>query len=110
MKKYILLFVIANFAIIYCASCAGDHESTDHGKEVTTDPGLKVFKTYCVTCHGADGKMGLNGAADLSASTLTKDDAVNVITNGRKLMAPYKSILSPQEIDEVADYVLRLRK
>ena len=110
MKKYILLFVIANFAIIYCASCAGDHNGTDLKGVANATPGLKVFKTYCVTCHGADGKLGLNGAADLSASTLSKDEAVNVITNGRKVMAPYKSILSPQQIDEVADYIITLRE
>lgn len=110
MKNYILLFVIANFAIIYCASCAGRNTSADQVEMANANPGLKVFKTYCVTCHGADGKMGLSGAADLSVSTLTKDEAVNVITNGRKLMAPYKSILSPQQIDEVADYILILKK
>lgn len=110
MKKYILLFVIANFALIFGTSCAGDHGSADQEKGVVNNPGLKVFKTYCVTCHGDDGKLGLSGAADLSASTLSKDEAVNVITNGRKVMAPYKSVLSPEQIDQVADHILTLRK
>lgn len=54
--------------------------------------------------------MGLNGAANLAISTLTKEEAMQVITNGRKLMAPYKSILSAEEIDAVAGYVLTLRQ
>lgn len=54
--------------------------------------------------------MGLNGAANLAISTLSKEESVEVITNGRKLMAPYKSILSEQEISQVADHVLTLRQ
>lgn len=104
----ILIAAVLIFATFSCSSDGQKPPSKESVEPVS--PGLKIFKTYCVTCHGKDGKLGLSGAADLSASVLSKDEAVEVITNGRKLMAPYKSILSPDEIDAVAEYILTLRK
>lgn len=96
-------------ALIAVASCSSN-SSESAESSTPAEPGKKVFTTYCVTCHGADGKMGLNGAKDLTQSTLTKEETIQVVTNGRKMMAPYKSILSPQEISEVSEYVMKFRR
>lgn len=108
--KNILLLVAFGLTILMLSlySCSDNSGSTS--SSVPAALGASTFKKYCTSCHGADGKMGLNGAANLAISTLTKDEAVQVITNGRKLMAPYKSILSAEEIDAVAGYVLTLRQ
>lgn len=105
MAQYAWLMAVG---LVLWASCSGGTPSAAPG--TNSNPGFTTFKTYCVTCHGKDGKLGLSGAANLSASTLSKQEAIEVISNGRKLMAPYKSILSPQEIEAVADYILTLRK
>ncbi len=66
--------------------------------------GSAVFRNNCVTCHGADGKLGLNGAKDLSASSLPLDGRIQIITNGKNLMTPFKALLSEAEIKAVAEY------
>lgn len=71
--------------------------------------GRTVFQKNCVVCHGADGKLGLNGAKDLSQTTLGLPERVNQITYGKNLMTPFAGILSPDEIEAVAAYTLTLK-
>lgn len=70
--------------------------------------GQKVYKQYCVACHGVNGGMQLNGARDLRESALSLEERISVVTNGRKLMAAYNGILTAEEIREVAAYTLSL--
>lgn len=72
--------------------------------------GAATFRQYCVTCHGADGTLGLNGAKDLTVSALSVEERVNIITNGKKLMTPFNTLLSAQEIQAVAEYTQTLKK
>ena len=72
--------------------------------------GAAVFRQYCVTCHGADGSLGLNGAKDLAQSTLPLDGRIAQISKGKNLMAPFEGILTPAEIKAVAQYSLMLKK
>jgi mono/diheme cytochrome c family protein len=74
----------------------------------TTPDGAAIFRQYCVTCHGADGKLGLNGAKDLSASILTPEERINIITYGKKIMTPFNEVLTPEEIKAVAEYTQKL--
>ncbi|MBV6439485.1 MAG: hypothetical protein EPGJADBJ_01126 [Saprospiraceae bacterium] len=73
-----------------------------------TPDGRAIFRKYCVTCHGADGKLGLNGAKDLTVSTLALEERINVITYGRKVMTPFNEVLTPEEIKAVAEYTRQL--
>ncbi len=72
--------------------------------------GAAVFRKNCVTCHGAQGNLGLNGAKDLTACSLNLEERMTIITNGKKLMTPFGAILSQQEIKAVAEYTLTLKK
>ena len=72
--------------------------------------GVTIFKKNCVTCHGVNGAMGMNGAANLAMSVLPLDERVSVITNGRKTMQSWKEILSEKEIKAVAEYTLKLKQ
>ena len=72
--------------------------------------GAAVFRKFCVTCHGADGKLGLNGAKDLSQSILTQHERVQMVTKGKGLMTPFQEILSPEEIQAVAEFTMTLKK
>ncbi len=72
--------------------------------------GMAIFRQNCVVCHGSDGNLGLNGAKHLSESILPVSERVNIITNGKNLMTPFRALLSPQEIDSVAAYTLTFKK
>jgi cytochrome c6 len=72
--------------------------------------GATIFRKNCVTCHGADGGLGMNGAANLSASILPLDERILVVTNGRRTMQAWSSMLSEAEIKAVAEYTLTLKK
>lgn len=115
------LFIIG---IIGLTACGGDKKTTtttSTSKQKTTastsagksDSGNRkgklVYKQYCVICHGADGKLAVSGATDLSTSTVTMEERINQITNGKGLMTPYKDILSQEQINSVAEYLEELR-
>ena len=100
--------------LIAAACGSGDGESS-HGAaaakgQAMAPDGMAVFRQRCVTCHGADGTLGLNGAKDLSKSTLTAPERINIITNGKNLMTPFGAILSPEEIQAAAAYTTTLKK
>ncbi len=73
--------------------------------DVALKNGKAIYDVACVACHGADGKLGVGGAKDLTQSTLSHEGKVDMITNGKGLMTPFKGQLSEQEIDAVARYV-----
>lgn len=107
MKKSLLFLSIAALTVFgACSSDAGK------GNTATTDQtpdGKAIFKTKCQVCHGADGKLGLNGALDLTVSALSVEQRIEVIRNGRNLMTPFVGILSDAEIKAVADYTMTLK-
>jgi cytochrome c6 len=76
----------------------------------TKPDGMAVFRKNCVVCHGSDGKLGLNGARDLTQSTLTAAERTAIVTHGKNLMTPFGKLLSPDEIDAVVNYTLTLSK
>ena len=71
--------------------------------------GMELYKVNCSACHGEDGKKGLGGASDLSASILTEEEAKNVITNGRGSMAPYGGQMKEEDINALANYLQSLK-
>jgi mono/diheme cytochrome c family protein len=114
MKKILIIFGIAAFII----ACGSNDESESAGKTDTASSesaapaidGKKIYKQYCVTCHGLYGDMGASGAFNLQTSKLALDERVTVITNGRNLMTPFKSLLDPDQIKAVATYTLELKE
>jgi len=87
-------------------SSSTDKSSSDAGNR----KGKLVYKQYCVICHGADGTLAVSGATDLSTSTVTLEERIDQITNGKGLMTPYKDILSQEQIKAVAEFIEELRK
>ncbi len=105
----------ACIAILLCMACGSAEEQVSSRAAAAqsssanlTPDGRAIFRKYCVTCHGADGKLGLNGAKDLTASVLTPDERINIITNGKKVMIPFNEVLTPEEIKAVAEYTQTL--
>lgn len=105
MKKVILfsifIFSIA-FANFIVASTADQPNLED---------GAKVFKATCAQCH-AGGKNIVNRAKTLSKPDLEKygmyslEAIVTQVTKGKSAMPAFKGRHTPQQIENVAAYVL----
>jgi len=93
-----------------CATSEEEKSATQNPGTPIKPDGMAIFRQKCVTCHGADGTLGLNGAKDLSQSVLPLGERINIITHGKKLMTPFATILSPEEIQAVAEYTLTFKK
>ena len=102
---------------LFILACGGDPGDGEKGKKTTKKTvakkkvdGKKIYRQYCVTCHGVNGDMGASGAFDLTTSKLTLDEKIAVITNGRNTMTPFKGLLSEAKIKAVAEYSETLKK
>jgi quinohemoprotein ethanol dehydrogenase len=87
---------------------AGGEESAEAGAGApSAEAGEEVFAENCSTCHGADGHGG-NGGPDLSTMPLAKEQAgaEKQVTNGGGGMPAFGGTLSPEEIKNVAAYVV----
>jgi len=103
------------FGIIACQSSSDKNAHRADtlqttGQNTNAPNGMIIFRQNCVICHGADGQLGLNGAKDLSKSERPVAERIQIITQGKNLMAPFQTILSPEEIAAVAAYTLTFKK
>lgn len=105
LRSSSLIAVIMSIVIFNSCQPTDSQQKEDESKP----NGKMVFVKNCRLCHGADGQLGLNGAANLAESKLTKSEIVEVVTHGRKNMQPFESLLSKSEIDSVSNYLLTLR-
>ncbi|MBX0291426.1 cytochrome c [Hymenobacter sp. HSC-4F20] len=71
--------------------------------------GQALFSQRCAACHGPDGKLGRNGAHDLTKSNLNTAGRVYMVTNGLGKMPGFKDQLTEEQIRQVAEYSLTLR-
>jgi cytochrome c oxidase cbb3-type subunit 3 len=72
--------------------------------------GGPLYATYCVACHGAEMEGGI-GPSLVDVEWIhggQASDVIRVITEGvpAKGMIPWKGILSPEQINQVAAYVV----
>jgi cytochrome c6 len=72
--------------------------------------GKSIFDRYCVKCHGTDGTKGKWGAKNLQRSTLTEEDMIRIITNGKRIMPSWKSRLTEKNILQVISYIKSFKK
>ncbi|MCF8247163.1 MAG: c-type cytochrome [Saprospiraceae bacterium] len=109
MKKLLILAVLASM-VYACSQSNSDKGASESTAAAPAVNGEKVYKTYCIMCHGLDGTMGAAGAFNLQISELPIEERINVITNGRKGMTPFNTTLSEEKIKAVAEYTLTLKK
>ena len=111
LRPPLIVLSTACLLAIACASGEGRPKSAPKIPSVVLpeDPdnpeGRAVYIKNCKLCHGVDGQMGGSGAANLAVSLLSTEEAIGVITKGRKLMSAYEDKLSPEEIESVAHYI-----
>jgi cytochrome c6 len=76
------------------------------------DQGAKIFQINCVGCH-PNGNNIIRRGKNLKKKTLKRNgfDSIeaiaNLVSNGKNNMSAFKDRLTPQQIDEVAKYVLQ---
>jgi len=102
MVLKVSLAILVACALLGCTS----------GSSSNAQPGMDskaIFTTKCTLCHGADGKLQIAGASDLSKSSLSLEETILVISNGRNTMTPYKDILTEEQIQSLAEYLESFR-
>ncbi len=113
MKNYIKILLVFLSIALFIIACGDSNNksfsssSNGNSKKTQRDPGEKIYRISCVTCHGINGDMQANGAKNFKESTLSLEERIHVITNGRKLMTPFKGILSEKKIEQVAKYTMK---
>ncbi len=110
--KFFFIFAIIAGIVFACGQqeTPGANAAAKAEAVAAKPDGEKLYKQYCVTCHGLYGNMGASGAYNLQKSELALEERINVITNGRNTMTAFKSLLSEERIRAVAEYTLELSK
>lgn len=109
LKSTVLIGLFAAAAIA-CGGEAPNDKKPAKAQKVAKIDGKKIYKNYCVTCHGLYGDMGASGAKNLTESTLSLEERVEIITNGKGVMTPFKDLLNEEKIKAVAEYSMTLKK
>lgn len=104
-KKNKILASLSFFFIVVAFSLAYKAKSAKSGEKTVALNGKEIYTEKCALCHGDDGKLGLSGAKDLSATQMPHEGIVEIITNGKNAMTPYKDVLSTEQIEAVASYI-----
>ena len=115
MKQFLIFCAI--ITAVWACGGSSDSSATSSGTASASaapapskPDGKKIYKQYCVNCHGLYGNMGASGAHDLTASVLSVEERVAVVTKGRGAMTPFENLLDADEIEAVAEYTLELKE
>lgn len=98
-----LLMITASYGL---AEMSRKKKAVVSENAVAADGAIKgdvLYMDNCALCHGADGKLGMTGAADLTKTTMDAAMIKNTILNGKGNMKAVP--LSPEQADAVAAYV-----
>ncbi len=99
MNQVLAVFVAGT--LLACREGNSNRSEPESGKE--------LYKTYCAACHGANGKLNLNGAPDLTVSKMTMEERIKNITEGGSMMPAFAEVISAEQIKAVAAYLDQLK-
>lgn len=104
-KKNKVLASFSFFLIIVSFGLAQKVRQAKAGGAVAAVSGKEIFEDKCSLCHGDNGKLGLNGAKDLSVTKLDHKGIADIIAQGKNGMASYKDVLTTAQIEAVTSYI-----
>jgi mono/diheme cytochrome c family protein len=106
------LVLIGNILAVWVfQSCGEANEPTVEKPKSPQEEAKDLYTLNCASCHGMDGKLGGSGSKDLSKSTLSDTEMINIITNGKNNMPAMKDVIQdPVKIKNLAEFVKTLRK
>lgn len=103
MKKFVLALAAVVMALGVWLVPAAQAADLGHGAQ--------IFGTNCAACHIGGGNV-VNGAKTLKKADLETYDMASIeairtqVTKGKAAMPAFLGRLSPEDIDDVAAYVL----
>lgn len=85
---------------------------------LAAEDGPAIYKTKCVSCHGASGagdtpmgkKLGVKDLGAARAQSLTDEELFDVISLGRNKMPAFEKRLAPEKIKQVVAYIRTLKR
>jgi mono/diheme cytochrome c family protein len=78
--------------------------------ENSINSGKVLFEQNCAKCHGLDGTKGKFGAKNLQKSTLSNEQYLRIIQNGKGIMPSWEKKLSAEQITAILSYIKTLKK
>ena len=109
------LVLIPAFALYTLVSCGGSKPRDQYPVRAVENGPVdltlvkKLYDMKCALCHGYDGAQQFAGAKDLTQSVLPKNEVLLRIAEGKGSMPPHKDVLSEEQMDALADFVMTLR-
>ncbi|WP_307256893.1 cytochrome c551 [Oikeobacillus pervagus] len=114
MKKKLLALLLGSSLAL--GACGGGEDATDDTKKEpannnetntteTADAGdaQKIYDNKCLSCHGENLKGQVGPALDKIGSTLSKDEILNVLENGKGAMPA--NVVEGDEADQIAEWL-----
>ena len=113
-KKQNKILAVASLLLIVGAYGLAEMSKKQKSKSMdaiseSTVNGEELYNASCVSCHGADGKLALMGAKDLTKSAMDLNAKVEIIKNGKNAMSPFGAMLNDEQIKAVAEYTETLK-
>jgi mono/diheme cytochrome c family protein len=109
------LVLITSSILFIVGSCGGTKTREQYPVRATDNGPVdfalvkKLYDVKCALCHGYDGAQQFAGAKDLTQSVLPKNEVVLRIAEGKGSMPPHRDVLSEEQMDALADFVMNLR-
>ena len=120
LKQLAVLVALVLFSVILIDAARSASSASDSSNSIELDrSAAALYKSYCASCHGGDGRAKtfrgrLSHARDLTDAqwqdNVSDERLFNSISNGRGKMPAFGKKLSDSEIDLLVNYVRRLRK
>ncbi len=74
-------------------------------KKIQDPTGKDIYEKNCAKCHGKDGAKKAFGVKSLQKSILSATENYEIITNGKGKMPSWKATLTPEQINQVIEYL-----
>jgi len=95
---------ISNVAGYVSSIGSGGGVTTTTAAPGTPVAGATLYLQGCSACHGVHGEGGAGGP--VAGTTLSRSETIAVIGSGIGTMPGYDTLLSPEEIEAIADHIL----
>lgn len=112
MRRFVAALLLTIVLLSGCGSAGDGKETKDYLGGTEHLEAKEIFKNNrCITCHATDlrGTAGLNSNLQQVGSRLTKEEIIEVITNGRRTMPAQKDNLTAEQIELLADWLVELK-
>lgn len=104
-KQNKVLASLSFFLIVMSFGLAHKAKDAKAGQKSVAINGKEIYQEKCALCHGNDGKLGLSGAKDITATALNHTDIVTLIANGKNTMPAFNTTLNNEQIEAVTNYI-----